>query len=126
MDEKRKEKRFQQPNPVCIQTDPERCESGREEDFDSLTHDLCLGGARVVTKALYPVGTVLRMQIDLAHTKKIVSVDAQVRWGRPLEDSDEFEMGVEFQHEIPKTVLFLIAHLYGEKEGVPTSVAMSE
>jgi len=126
MDERRKEKRFQQENKVCIQTGPETCEPDEEGAFDSLTHDLCLSGARITTKRLYPEGTILRVQIDLERSKRTVALDAEVRWGRPLEDTDLFEMGVEFQHEIPKTVLFLITHLYGELEGVPTSVSMSK
>lgn len=125
MSEKRKEKRFNQKNPVCIRTNPESCESETKGDFDSMTHDICLGGARIITKNLYPSGTILRMRIDLARTKRIISVDAKVRWGGPLEGSDEFEMGVEFQHELPKTVLLLIAHLYGEQNGVPTSVSVA-
>ncbi len=126
MVERRKEKRFQQENRVCIQTGPDSCEPKEKRAFDSLTHDLCLSGARITTNRLYPEGTVLRVQIDLTQSKRTIALDAEVRWGRPLEDTDLFEMGVKFQHEIPKTVLFLIAHLYGEQEGVPTSVSMSK
>ena len=125
-EERRKEKRFQQENRVCIQMGPENCESEDGGAFDSLTHDLCLSGARITTKRLYPPGTILRVQIDLACSKRTISLDAEVRWGNPLEETDLFEMGVEFQHEIPKTVLFLITHLYGEQQGVPTSVSMSK
>ncbi|NOR14534.1 MAG: hypothetical protein GQ544_02400 [Candidatus Aminicenantes bacterium] len=126
MEERRKEKRFQQENRVCIQTGPESCESEADGAFDSLTHDICLSGARITTGRLYPVGTILRVQIDLTRSQRTFALDAEVRWGRPLEDTDLFEMGVEFQHEIPKTVLFLISHLYGEQQGVPTSVSMSK
>ena len=126
MDKRRKEKRFQQENRVCIQTGPETCGAEKEGAFDSLTHDLCISGARITTNRLYPVGTILRVQIDLARSKRTIVLDAEVRWGQPLEDTDLFEMGIEFQHEIPKTVLFLITHLYGELEGVPSTVSMSK
>lgn len=126
MDERRKEKRFQQENKVFIQTEIGKNDSDSDSEFDALTHDICLGGARILTKNQYSTGTTLRVQIDLSHSHRILSVDAEVRWVRELEESDLYEIGVEFQHEIPKTVLFLIAHLYGEQEGVPTNVSMSK
>jgi len=120
---KRREKRFKETNKVIIHYAQEKANSVDYAETNAETHDISLGGARIRAAKLFPVGSVIRIQIDLAKTGEAIKVDGKVKWTNKIEDEDLYEMGVEFLHQISKTVLSLIRHLYGEDTGVPTSVS---
>ena len=123
---KRREKRFEEKNKAVIHLLLDGKDSGEHLVINALTHDISLGGARILTKKSFPVGTALRVQIDLSGSGQVIKVDAEVKWVERMDNRGTFAMGVEFLHEISKTVLTLIAHLYGTDEGVPTAISNSE
>jgi len=119
---KRKEKRFSEENDVIIQYALNGKNLNNFIGINALTRDISLSGARIITKKIFPVDTVLRIQINLSRTKQVIKVDGKVKWIRESAEEDSHEMGIEFLHEITKTVLTLIRHLYTEDGGIPSKI----
>lgn len=108
--ERRKRIRFIERNHVTI-----RCASPGNDGHRTKaeTFDISTGGARIIAKDRYDVGTLLRIRLELGRTGQSLTVDGDVKWIRPREDSGLFEMGVEFRHLTSAKILRLIKHLYG-------------
>jgi Tfp pilus assembly protein PilZ len=87
------------------------------------TYDLSTGGARIVTSKCYPVGSAIRIRLCLAGEDRSVALDGIVRWHRPKDGEETYEIGVEFERLTSQAVLTLIRHLYGRNEGIPSTVA---
>ncbi|HPW17097.1 MAG TPA: PilZ domain-containing protein [Candidatus Aminicenantes bacterium] len=120
MFERRRRKRFVERNEVLIRTAADKVQGA---GIAAHTFDLSTGGARVVTSKSYPVGTVIRIRLDLAGTAQFVNLEGEVKWNRPRPDGDLHEIGVEFLRLTSQAVLTLIRHLYGRNDGIPTTVA---
>jgi Tfp pilus assembly protein PilZ len=121
MFERRKRNRFVERNDVLIRTAADKYQG---PGIAAHTYDLSTGGARIVTSKSYPLGTVIRVRLNLAGTDQFVNLDGEVKWVRPRDnDGALFELGVEFQRLTSQAVLTLIRHLYGRHEGIPTTVA---
>jgi len=121
--ENRKDKRFGERNAVLIRDaclSPRTAASG---GFNAFTHDLSVSGARISSLVDYPVGSVIRIDIDLTRTHQSLRVDGEVVWSRKSKDGKRFEIGVEFEHRLPDTILSLIKHFYGKEVGIPSSVS---
>jgi c-di-GMP-binding flagellar brake protein YcgR len=118
--ERRKRKRFAERNTVFIRP---FFSNGDGLKIRACTYDLSTGGARILTKEPFEVGTLLRIRIDLARTGKSVSLEGEVKWRRRSENLGLFEQGIEFLHLTSPKVLALIKHLYCQDEGAPASVA---
>ena len=91
------------------------------ESFSALTQDLSLGGARIVCDHPFNPGAEVGLTIILSRSHQVVRIRGRVRWARETEPG-LYEAGVEFQHQIPGSVLSLINHLYKKGAGVPTTV----
>ena len=90
------------------------------------TYDICVGGARIVTRKFFPIGTVVRIQITLENSERILKIDGEVKWGKKIPDEDHYEFGLEFIHDISGTVMSLLGHLYGECLNIPSTVHAAE
>ena len=123
MENRRKEKRFEEENRVVIHSARNTEGATQHMEINASTHNLSLGGARITSHKVFPVGTVLRIQIHLERSKQAVKLDGRVIWVNKIQEKDLYEFGVEFLHHISKTVLSLIRHLYGENTDMPTSVS---
>jgi len=120
----RKDKRFVERNTVFIKSTSEATEALYGHGINAHTHDLSLSGARICTPHYFPVGSVVRIIIDLERTHQSIKVDGEVKWTRKSEEDDDlFESGVEFLHSISQTLLSLIKHLYSERNGIPSAVS---
>lgn len=123
MGENRKEKRFLEEDEVSIKY---ISSTKKARKFDNAlpakTYDISLGGARLVCPVPFDIGCVLRMEINLKRSNKLLKIDAEVKWCQP-KDNDLYEVGVEFLHNISQTLLLLLKHLYTEKDGIPSSVS---
>ncbi len=119
---KRREKRFRQWNKATIRA----AEAGREtfssEGTNAFTYDLSLGGARIHSDREFPVGTIIQVQIQLSRTGQYVSIESEVRWIKKNDAENVYEMGVEFLHRIPQTLMSLMKNLYDESSRIPTTV----
>ncbi len=89
-------------------------------------YDISIGGARIVTHKFFPIGTIVRIQIVLNDSEQILKIDGEVKWGKKVPDEDHYEFGLEFIHEISQTIVFLLGHLYGKKQMIPSLVQKVE
>jgi c-di-GMP-binding flagellar brake protein YcgR len=122
--EKRKERRVKEENRVIIEV-PGTGGPDSGLEINALTQDISLGGARILMiDQSYPVGSSLKMTLYLSRSKQIIRVHAIVRWARTVENG-LYEMGVEFEHGIPASVMALINHLYKKDQNVLSTVQVS-
>jgi len=123
--EKRKERRIKEENRVLIEVPGKAGPTGGLE-INALTQDISLGGARILMiDELFPVGSALKMTLYLSKSRQIVKVHGLVRWARTVE-TGLYEMGVEFEHGIPASVMALINHLYKKDQNVLSSVHLKQ
>jgi c-di-GMP-binding flagellar brake protein YcgR len=123
VENKRKEKRFEESNKVVIQFALEGQEANSNAGVNAITRDISLGGARIISPKSYPVDTVMRIKINLSKSGQVVKLDGIVRWSKLSPNEETYELGVEFLHKISKSVLSLIQHLYGEDQGIPSTIS---
>jgi len=120
----RRDKRFIERNTVFIKPTSEGKEPLINNAINAHTHDLSLSGARICTPQYFPVGSVVRIVIELERTHQSIKVDGEVKWTKKSEEGDAvYESGVEFLHSISQTLLSLIKHLYAERNGIPSAVS---
>jgi hypothetical protein len=120
MANKRKEDRLIERNNVSIKP----CRNARSViGVNAYTHDISLGGARISTKEFFDVGSLIKIQIELASTKELITLDGEVKWLNVKEGEDLFELGVEFRHKISNGILSLIKHLYQQDAKIPSAIA---
>jgi c-di-GMP-binding flagellar brake protein YcgR len=121
--DKRKERRFKQWNKTSIKSASGPREFNDPSGINAYTYDISLGGAKIYSDVDFPVGTAIRMQIELVRSKESINIDGVVRWAKRNEDYKVFELGVEFFHLIPKTVFTLMHNLYDHAAGIPTKIS---
>ena len=120
----RRDKRFLEKNTVFIKSTSEGSDPRWSNGINAHTRDLSLSGARICTPHFFPVGSVVRVVIELERTRQHIKVDGEVKWTRKCEEDESlYESGIEFLHSISQTLLSLIKHLYAEKNGIPTAVS---
>ena len=122
----RREKRFQQKHSAVIKMETGSRSVFRKKEIVAETCDLCVGGARIVTNKYFPIGSVVRMQIALEDSDKPLKIDGKVKWGKIMPENDYYEFGLEFIHEISRTIMSLLGHLYGENQKIPSTVQAAE
>lgn len=114
--ERRKHRRFQQWNKAIIKSASggdgilPRC------PIDAYAWDLSLGGARIQSEEVFPVGAVLRVYLELVRSRESVSIDGAVRWNRRNEKDNIYEMGIEFQSCAQATLQAIMRNLYHETD----------
>jgi hypothetical protein len=118
----RKEKRFAELHRVLVK-DRWAQRNPAYRGTNAQTFDLSVSGARICSEQEFPAGYVVRIAIDLEKAGDPLEVDGAVVWTRKSEAGPGCEMGVEFLHNIPTTVVSLIKHFYGKKVGVPSLVS---
>jgi hypothetical protein len=121
----RKDKRFLERNTAFIKSTSEGHEPVYGNGINAHTYDLSLSGARICSPQYFPVGSVVRIVIELERTHQSIKVDGEIKWSRKSpEEADIQESGVEFLHSISQTLLSLIKHLYADRNGgIPTSIS---
>ena len=117
----RREKRFGERNDVLIKDSDLGWNPGAPIKVNAHTSDISVSGARLTCRSDFPVGRVLHIVLHFNKTDQILCVDAEVKWCRKA--GKVHEIGVEFLHSIPDTVVSLIGHFYGKNIGLPTAVA---
>jgi len=120
----RKDKRFLERNTVFIKSTSETKEPPSASGINAHTHDISLSGARICTPHYFPIGSVVRIVIELERTHQSIKVDGEVKWTKKSDEGDDlYESGIEFLHSISQTLLSLIKHLYAERNGIPSAVS---
>lgn len=121
--EHRKDKRFGERDRVVIRDAGRSSQSFAKNAVNAFTYDISLTGARIGCKKDFPVGAIVHVVIDLERSEQFLKVDGRVVWGQAGQGDEPFEIGVQFLHSIPDTILALIRHFYGKNVGIPSSVS---
>jgi hypothetical protein len=120
MKERRRDTRAQEENRVVIETTgPSNGKNG--DSVNAFTRDLSLGGARIETDQSFPIGTELKMTLYLSKSWQVVKLQGRVQWVKDVEQG-LFEIGIQFMHEIPSSIMSLITHLFRKPTNIPTSI----
>ncbi len=122
MDENRKMKRFHEEDNVLIKYASSSDETKERKEINARTFDISLAGARLVAPHGFETGTVLRVEIDLERTHQVLNIDAEVKWCKGRDGHKDYELGIEFLHNISNTLLSLLKHLYSENSGIPSQI----
>jgi Tfp pilus assembly protein PilZ len=121
MEEKRKDQRLREEKKVVIEFYPEGKDFRPKNVTYALTRDISEGGQRLLTDRYFPIGTLLKITLSLSRTRQIVNVVAKVRWVTNFHTSDLFEMGIEYLHEIPESVLSMMKNHQEKEAKTPSS-----
>jgi c-di-GMP-binding flagellar brake protein YcgR len=114
--ERRKHRRFQQWNKAIIKSASGGQGLLPDCPIDAVAWDLSIGGTRIQCEESFPVGTVLRLHIELVRSREFVGIDGQVRWTRWNEDFKVHEFGVEFQECVEATLQAIMRNLYHDTD----------
>jgi hypothetical protein len=118
----RKDKRIGEQNDVWIKDEGVGWRPGAPPKINASTHDLSISGARICCKADFPVGHLLHIVIYFKRSGQMLCVDGEVKWSTRTKGR-RHEVGVEFLHTLPDTVVALIGHIYGKETGIPVSIS---
>jgi len=110
--ERRKRKRIKDESKVVFRIVSKDDIPGSKNVSYSLTRDISLTGAKVLTDTLLPVDTTVKTRLMLGKAQKLINAVAKIRWVKTLYDDELFEMGVEFIDTNPESVVHLIEHIY--------------
>jgi c-di-GMP-binding flagellar brake protein YcgR len=116
MPDKRREKRVEEETKVAIRILPEDSYDHDKNVVYALTKDISSGGIKILTDKMFPVDTLLQIELTLAKLRKLIILKARVRWANRLYDDEVFEMGLEFIDTPPESVILLLENIYGTKE----------
>jgi hypothetical protein len=119
MRERRKHRRFQQWNKAIIQSASGGPGILPSCPLDACAWDLSLGGARIQCDETFPVGTVLRLHLELVRSREFIGIDGAVRWNRWNEEQKVHEFGVEpgLHQAMPKPPRGTLPHTNRKKRG---------
>ena len=76
-----------------------------------MTQDLSLGGVRFISDNFIPMHAILKLEIKLMDTPKMINAIGRVVWIREIFDDENFEVGVEFMDIDKEYLKFLNGHL---------------
>jgi c-di-GMP-binding flagellar brake protein YcgR len=63
-----------------------------------LTLDLSVGGSRFISDDFIPVGSLLKIEIKLKSSQRVINAIAKIMWVKSLFGDERYEIGVEFTH----------------------------
>lgn len=115
MTEKRREARKQEAHRVTIESVPQAAgDSPRKISF-SITEDISLKGIKVMCDTLFPVNTLLKMELSLAELDQPLQVQGKVKWTES-QGEDLYETGIEFVNLSAESARALVNHMYQYEE----------
>lgn len=115
MIEKRRDQRKQEENKLTLELFSDERSTGKYIKVNALTQDISLSGIRVQCDKSFPVGTVVKTQITLSKSRKLINLDGKIVWVNDVQDGEFFEMGIQFIDALPHKVMVLLQHLFGNK-----------
>ncbi len=114
MKDKRRERRVKEKNKIICEIVSDNKILKHKKIFYTLTKDISLGGVNIRTDTFLPSDTVVKLELSLPKTHKIVCVRGKVKWVKSLYDDEVFEIGLEFVDTPPNIITSLIGHLYNK------------
>jgi hypothetical protein len=94
MKERRKSIRKKEGNIVEIELISGNKEQPRKNDSFAITDDISLYGIKVMTDPIFPIDSLLKIDLSLAKTKKTITMTGRVRWIKRVGDNLN-ELGIE-------------------------------
>lgn len=85
--------------------------SGEAGAVETLTKDLSMDGLRCMSPKPAPVASDTRLELMLATAQEPLALRAVVRWFRSMPYSDQFELGLAFEHVSPQSARRLSTYL---------------
>jgi hypothetical protein len=112
---KRRDRRKAEENKVTISIVSKLKSNEIIDNIYALTKDISLSGVKIQTDADLPINTLLKIELALAKSHRLISVIGKVKWVKQLYGNEVFEVGVEFVDTPPDRAMALLEHLYGQK-----------
>ena len=78
---------------------------------ETLTKDVSESGVRFLTPEPPAVGTRVKIELTLPSPHQVVTVQGRAAWFRVLPDSDQFDIGVQFEDLTQETRILLSRYL---------------
>ncbi len=114
MKNRRKEPRRKEENQVALSLSSGEALPDGQKSIQVLTQDISTGGLRVLTDVRLAAHTRMKVRLVLSRTRKVLELEAQVRWVTPVYENELFEVGIEFMDIPPQKALLLLKHIYGD------------
>lgn len=124
MKERRRDFRIIEENRIVIEMSGTESREG-VETVDAFVKDLSLGGAKLETDRSFDSGSELKMTMYLARSWQVVKVHGRVKWVKEI-NHGLYEMGIEFMHEIPGSIMLLISHIFRKQTNIPAVIHRCE
>jgi c-di-GMP-binding flagellar brake protein YcgR len=113
MKERRRDIRLVEENKAVVLRMTGEIKPGVPTVHYSLTQDISMGGARIMTDAPLERGERVRLDITLSRSRKRIRAVAEVRWVRELYEGEVYEAGLQFAGLDPDDEFALMDHIFG-------------
>jgi c-di-GMP-binding flagellar brake protein YcgR len=113
MRERRKEFRVPEEDKAVLTLIQDELDGRSPANVASLTRDISPGGACLVSGVFVPKGGLIRLEIALTGSRRLLRGTGTVRWVNRLFEDGVFEMGVEFAEIDPESIGAILEHVYG-------------
>ena len=110
--EKRKEPRREDELPVEIEILSDETNPGPTRVLYAQIKDISVGGVKIWTSIYIPLDTPIKLKITLSKLGETIGPIGKVVWGNQIEDSDMYEMGIEFGNTQPDILCTLLDYIY--------------
>ena len=114
--EKRKEPRREAEIPVEIEILSDESQSDHSSVLYAEIKDISAGGVKILTCVNIPIGTSVRIKITLLKLGETIGPIGKVVWGHQIDNSDLYEMGIEFESTQPEILCILLEYIYTDWE----------
>ncbi|UCE41175.1 MAG: PilZ domain-containing protein [Candidatus Aminicenantes bacterium] len=112
--EKRKEPRREDELPVEIEILSDETSLGPTRVLYAQIKDISAGGVKILTNIYIPLDTPIKLKITLSKLRETISPVGKIVWGNQIEDSDVYEMGIEFENTQPDILCTLLEYIYSK------------
>jgi len=110
--EKRKEPRREDELPAEIEILTDETNLGPTRVLYARIKDISAGGVRILTNVYIPLDTPIKLNITLLKLGETIGPIGKVVWGNQVENSDMYEMGIEFETIHPEILCTLLEYIY--------------
>jgi c-di-GMP-binding flagellar brake protein YcgR len=112
--EKRKEPRREDELPVEIELLSDETHLGPKRILYAQIKDISAGGIKILTSVYIPLDTPIKLRITLLKLGETIAPEGKVVWGNQIDNSDMFEMGIEFANTHPDILCTLLDYIYSD------------
>lgn len=104
MEEKRRKQRLEELNEITISVIAGEKNLPKEKTVDIYSENISVSGAKIRGNLLFPVDTLLKIDLTLKALQKQITILGKVKWIKIVFEDKCYEAGVEF-FNTPKAAL---------------------